>query len=156
MRYLLLLLGFIFTITSCVKKDNDVNIVDHNIENISKFTDLRSHRAGENCMNCHISGGNGKGYFSVAGTVYDSTKIAVFPNRLIRLYSENNATGTLISELQVDGKGNFFTTDTISFKNGLYPIVLTSEGNFISMNEKVYTGQCSKCHGVTTGNIWTK
>ena len=58
-------------------------------------------------------------------------------------------------EIQVDGKGNFYTTETIDFGEGLYTL---AEGNTNTehMNSKITSGQCNSCHGISTDRIWIK
>lgn len=114
-----------------------------------------SHKAGENCMSCHKSGGSGEGIFVVAGTVYNSNKTAVYPNATIRLYSGPNATGTLVGMVEVDGKGNFYTTESTDFGTGLYVSV---EGNTSTnhMISKVTDGACNSCHDDSSNRVWTE
>ena len=106
-------------------------------------------------MGCHASGGSGEGWFSVAGTVYDSLKTSTYPNATVRLFTGPNGTGNLELTVEVDALGNFYTTENIDFGNGLYTSV---EGNsdIIHMNSIVTTGQCNSCHGVSTDRIWTQ
>ena len=138
----------IITINACSKEGS-------NVTNISSVGLKRSHNMGQNCMNCHRSGGEGKGWFNVAGTIYDSSQNNLLPNSTVYLYTEANAGGKLKYTIQVDGKGNFYTTDPIDFGTGLYPVV--SGGNIINlMSTSITTGQCNSCHGVTTDKIWSK
>ena len=81
------------------------------VKNISSTHDDESHNMGQNCLNCHKSGGSGEGWFSLAGTVYDSLKTATLPNSTVKLYSGPNGTGSLIGIIEVDGLGNFYTTN---------------------------------------------
>ncbi|MBW6490622.1 MAG: hypothetical protein K0B15_05430 [Lentimicrobium sp.] len=64
-------------------------------------------------MSCHKSGGTGEGWFTVAGSVYDSTYASGFPNATVRLYTGPNGTGTLKATIQVDNYGNFYTPKTL-------------------------------------------
>ena len=66
-------------------------------------------------MSCHISGGRGEGWFTVAGSVYESLKMIPFSNANIRLYTGLDETGILIKIMEVDGKGNLFTAKNIDF-----------------------------------------
>lgn len=106
-------------------------------------------------MSCHVSGGSGKGWFTTAGTVYDSTQTSVYPNSTVKFYSGSNATGSLIAIIQVDQLGNFYTTENINYGDGLYVAVEGSEAS-INMISKVTSGQCNSCHGGSTDRIWTK
>ena len=149
-RGLNILMGLVIILIacqSCEKEENETKI--------SSFNDTESHKMGENCMNCHTSGGDGEGWFTVAGTVYDSSQTAIFPNASIKLYTAANAGGDLMATIQVDQNGNFYTTEAIDFGNGLYTFV---EGNFSNkhMNSAVVSGTCNSCHGGSIDPIWAK
>lgn len=58
-------------------------------------------------MICHVSGGSDKGWFTVAGTVYDSEQTSVYPNATVKLYTGSNGTGELVATLEVDEKATF-------------------------------------------------
>ena len=150
---LLVITLFAFTLTvnlfkSC-EKENE------NETKISTFNSDESHNSGQNCMDCHVSGESGEGWFTIAGTVYDSTLNSIYPNALVELYTGPNSTGTLITTIQVDALGNFYTTESVDLKEGLYPTVV---GNVEStyMAGAITSGQCNQCHGVSTDKIWTK
>ncbi|MGQ8336327.1 hypothetical protein ACUNWD_07225 [Sunxiuqinia sp. A32] len=121
---------------------------------ISSYNSDESHKAGENCMNCHKSGGPGEGRFSIAGTVFNESNTSILPGATIKLYSEANGDGELIATIQVDKKGNFYTTETIDFATGLYTLV---EGSTSTqhMNSSVTSGQCNSCHN-SNNRIWGK
>lgn len=121
---------------------------------ISSNGSLKSHNMGANCMNCHAQGGDGEGRFKVAGTVYDSLGTAPYPNATVQLYDQPNGTGTLAYTIEVDGKGNFYTTENIDFAKGLYPAVMGNVGARY-MQSSIPNGQCNSCHGSSTGKIWT-
>ena len=128
---------------------------NENETKISTYNSSKSHNAGQNCMNCHTKGGEGEGWFEVAGTVYDSQKANTYPNATVRLYSGPNGAGDLIVTLQVDELGNFYSTEGINFGGGLYPSVQGDvQTNY--MQSSIATGQCNSCHGNTTGRIWTE
>jgi hypothetical protein len=126
-----------------------------NKTNISDFDSNNSHKQGQNCMNFHKQNGNGKGWFTIAGTVYDSLKINTLKNITIKLYTGPNNTGTLVNTINADILGNFYTTNKIDFSAGLYTSV---QGQFQInyMNSKIINGKCNECHGVTVDKIWTK
>ncbi len=126
-----------------------------NVTNISKHNSNESHNEGQNCMSCHVKGGEGEGRFTVAGTVYDSLKVNTYPNAIIELYTGTNGTGTVQNTIEVDAKGNFYTTENIKFGNGLYPSVTGSTSSF-HMLSPLTSGQCNNCHGNTTNKIWIK
>jgi len=76
-----------FVILSC-EDENE------NATKISTYNDDESHKAGHNCMSCHTPGGEGEGWFEVAGTVYDSTLIDTYPNATVKFYSGPNGTSS--------------------------------------------------------------
>ncbi len=125
-----------------------------NETNISAFSSKKSHNMGQNCMSCHKNGGEGEGWFLAAGTVYDSLKTSTYPNATVKLFTGPNGTGTLKHTLQVDGLGNFYTTESIDFGTGLYPAV---EGkNYTKyMSSSTRNGQCNSCHGSSAEKIYT-
>ena len=113
-----------------------------------------SHNMGQNCMNCHKPGGGEAPVWKIAGTVYNEALTATNPNATIKLYTGPNGTGTLKVTLQVDAKGNFYTTGNVDFTGGLYPSVTGSTATN-SMSSPIETGACNSCHdGVTRSRIW--
>lgn len=135
---------------SCEKEEDEGNE-----KMTSSYNDTESHNMGQNCMNCHIQGGDGEGWFTVAGTVYDSLKTSTLPNSTVKLYSGPNGTGNFVATIEVDGLGNFYTTNSINFGNGLYT---SAAGNTTTkhMNTSIATGNCNSCHGASVDRIWTK
>ena len=107
-------------------------------------------------MQCHKSGEEGEGHFKVAGTVYDSTKNNVYPNATIKLFSAAIGGGDLIKTIEVDGNGNFYTTDKVKFKKDVYPSVTGVNGDVKYMSTPITKGNCNSCHGVTTNKLWVK
>ena len=128
---------------------------DENETKISSFTSNESHKAGENCMACHVSGGDGEGFFKVAGTVYNEQNTSVYPGATIKLYDGPNSTGTLVASIQVDENGNFYSTEDIDFSSGLYPSVVGSNSTE-HMPSATTTGACNSCHGGSVDKIWVK
>lgn len=126
---------------------------------ISRHGEMESHKAGSNCMDCHTPGRSGEGFFEVAGTVYttDPSPTTVFRNTTIEFYSDSNGSGTLVATIEVDGRGNFFTTESIDWGSGLYAVV--SSGNTepqykpYRLKDSDY-GACNRCHGNGTARIW--
>ncbi len=122
---------------------------------VSRHQSDESHNAGQNCISCHKEGGGGEGWFTAAATVYDSSFAQVYPNATIKLYSGPNGTGTLKHVIEVDAKGNFYTTEALDFGTGLYPAVEGATGtNYMSFS--ITTGECASCHGVSTNKIWAR
>lgn len=115
-----------------------------------------SHNAGQNCMNCHNPGGEGDGIWQIAGTVYNQTLAATNPNATVKLYTGPNGTGVLKYILNVDTKGNFYTSGNIDFTAaGLYPAVSGSTTTNY-MSTPIAMGACNSCHNsITTARIWT-
>ncbi len=125
------------------------------VENISTYESILSHNGGNNCMQCHTTGEEGEiaGVFTVAGTVYNSN-YNYFPNALVKLYTEQNANGTLVATIEVDKLGNFYTTQNIDFGTGLFPVVYGPTGNKYAMGSKITHGACGSCHNVVTNQIY--
>ncbi len=147
---LLLLLGLsTFIFQSCEKDEGK------NEKKISMYGGDESHNKGQNCMECHKSGGEGEGWFNVAGTVYDTALIATLKNTTIKLYTEANGGGQLKYTFEGDAKGNFYSTDDINFGDGLFPSVQGPTGTQY-MSTSVKTGACNSCHGATTDKLWSK
>lgn len=138
---------FVFVVfQACEENENETKI--------SSFDSSESHNMGKNCMECHKIGGSVEGWFTVAGTVYDDTKLTTLPNAIIKLTTGPNGTGDLVSSVEVDKKGNFYTTKSVDFGTGLYATVNGNSGSN-HMNAKVQSGQCNSCHGISTDRIWT-
>jgi len=125
--------------------DDDDNESGENETKISNHNGTESHRIGEDCVSCHLSGGSGEGWFSASGTVYKDDKATAYPNGTVKLYSETNQGGTLLKSIQVDGRGNFYTTESISFASGLYPVV-EYNGQTKAMSSSTTSGRCYTCH----------
>jgi hypothetical protein len=108
---------FIVSLVLCsCKKDSD----ESGETVISHYNDSKSHKDGQNCMSCHTSGGSGEGWFTLAGTIYDISKSNPYPNTTVKLSTGSNGTGSLVRTIEADGKGNYFTTESIDFGDGLY------------------------------------
>jgi hypothetical protein len=123
---------------------------------ISKHFETESHNNGRNCMDCHNSGGKGEIEWKVAGSCYDSNFTNPYANATIKFFTEPNGSGIEVATLEVDGKGNFYTTQPVSFGIGLYPQVIGTTGKKLSMNSTVKSGACGSCHNYTTCKIAVK
>lgn len=141
-------LGITMIFASSCEKENDGTETK-----ISSHGSTESHNAGQNCMTCHKSGGEGEGWFNLAGTVYQNSLTSIYPNATVRLYTGPDGTGTLKYTMQVDNYGNFYTTENIDFSTDLYPSV-TGNSTPKYMNSKITTGQCSSCHGASEDKLW--
>lgn len=137
---------FIMTV-SCDKEH------DENETKISKYNSSESHNAGENCMSCHKSGGEGEGWFNVAGTVYESSLSSIYPNSTITLTTEPNGAGNSVITIQGDARGNFYTTESVNFGTGLYVKLEGTSGEIMYMSSKISSGACSSCHGASTSRV---
>ena len=151
LTWLTIVLSITFLLVSCENEDDD----DGDEKMVSKYNEMESHKMGQNCMTCHKSGGEGEGWFNLAGTVYDSEKTLTYPNTTVKLYDTPNGGGSLIGTIEVDGLGNFYTTDNIDFENGLY-VSVTGDNTTEHMINPVITGQCNSCHGTSTDRIWAR
>jgi hypothetical protein len=123
---------------------------------ISKHSETESHNTGKNCMDCHKTKGPGEGDFLIAGSCYDSTFTNPYPNASINLYTEPGGAGQLIYTLEVDGNGNFYSTEAVSFLGGLYPTITGTSGNVHYMNGAITHGACNSCHNYTNCKICIK
>jgi len=150
-KVFLMMLVLMFSVLVSCENDGDEN--GGNKDMSSSFNENESHNAGQNCMSCHKSGGEGEGWFTVAGTVYNASKTAVYPNATVKLYTGPDGTGTLVKTIEVDGKGNFYTTADVNFGSGLYTTVTGTTGNVSKMGASITTGQCNSCHGSDIGKI---
>jgi cytochrome c553 len=121
-------------------------------DNISEQGDDDSHNMGQNCMQCHKLGGEGEGCFVVAGTVYDTLSTNTLTSGKIELFTGPDGTGNLVHTIQVDSKGNFYTTENFDI-TGLYPVLTGPSGNKSYMGSSLTSGQCNSCHGATTSRI---
>lgn len=121
-------------------------------DNVSQQGGDESHNRGQNCMQCHRLGGEGEGCFVVAGTVYDSLLTNTLSSGKIELYTDTSGTGNLVHTIQVDSKGNFYTTENFDI-TGLYPVLTGPSGNKSYMESPLTSGKCNSCHGVSIPRI---
>ncbi|WP_455219670.1 hypothetical protein [Kaarinaea lacus] len=143
---LLIVLLQLFLIIGCDSSEDDDDDGD---SRISLHNTSISHRAGQACLNCHSVGSSNEYQFRTAGTVYNLTETAVYPNTTIYLYTSANAAGNLVATIEVDALGNFYTTQNIDWgNNGLYPVVESSQGMRFMLSP-TSDGNCNGCH---TGN----
>jgi hypothetical protein len=146
-RFIVLSVIFIFTsadFISCKKKDKEGGG-----SKSSSYNDTSSHNVGSACLDCHNTGGANEFWFTIAGTVYKPDGTSLNPNSTVYLFSAANGTGNLILTLPVDGKGNFYTTSSLSFGSGLYPEVKSPSGATEFMQTPVTSGNCNSCHTST-------
>lgn len=113
--------------------------------NISASGGHESHNFGMDCMNCHKSGGEGEGCFSVAGSVNKMNTTLPVSSGFVKLFTQPNGGGSLKYTIPIDSKGNFYSTDNIEY-TGLYPVIVGSSGSQFSMSSSISTGACNTCH----------
>lgn len=123
---------------------------------VSQSFSSASHNTGKNCMECHKSGGDGAGWFTIAGSAYDSTQNKIYPNGTVQLATMPGNTGSIVKNIEIDSKGNFYSTESLDFGDGLYVSVLGTKGEQKYMNSKITQGACNMCHGNSTDKIWLK
>lgn len=105
-------------------------------------------------MSCHTSNGGGKGCFVVAGSAYSSDLKSAISSGTVELYTEANGKGTLKYTIDIDSRGNFYTTDNNTDYSGLWAAVKSSSGTTHYMSSALSSGSCNSCHGQSTSKIW--
>lgn len=123
-----------------------------NEENISSAGENDSHNKGQNCMQCHVAGGEGEGCFNVAGTLYKADLQSSQTGGVVELYTEPNGAGTLKYTIAIDSKGNFYSTAKIDY-TGLYPKVTSPSGASIYMSSPLSSGACNSCHSPSSSPL---
>jgi len=125
---------------------------DPNVNRVSEHGLTNSHtdeRRGTDCMSCHDS-------YTVAGTVFDLGLENYYADATVYLYDEPNGAGRLVETIEVDGNGNFYTTQSVNFGAGLYPVVVSADGNDTQyMPNSITGGACNSCHGVTALPVYS-
>lgn len=146
---LTIIVSIIFILSGCKKEDESGNTTM-----TSQHNETESHNNGKACQSCHASGGSGEGWFGIAGSAYTRDFASANANGTIFLYSGPNGTGNLIATIEVDGKGNFYTTGYAIPAAGVYAQIKGTSGNIQNMSTLVTSGNCNACHGVGTDKIW--
>ena len=113
-----------------------------NEQSASTWGDDESHYFGNNCMDCHYTEGRGEGWFTVAGSASGSNHGAT-----VEITSGPQGTGDLIRSVEIDALGNFYTTQSTDFKEGVYVGLRSPNGNIEYMDGYILNGQCNLCHG---------
>ena len=139
-------------LTSCEKEGGEGG-EGSNEAKLSSNGSSESHNMGQNCMDCHQKGGGGEGWFTVAGTIYNEANNSTVPNGLVELYTGPNGTGSLAYTVEVDSRGNFYSTEKVNYGGGLYPVTVKGQSRRY-MPDPVSNGQCNSCHGDSTHKIW--
>ncbi|MFW5974969.1 MAG: hypothetical protein ACOCQ6_02065 [Bacteroidota bacterium] len=120
---------------------------------ISLNGDTGSHKPGSNCMECH--NGTESVIFSISGTVFQEDLRNTAPDGKILLYTEPEGNGNLVETIEVDGLGNFYSTEKIDFTQPIYPAAESRTGNRKFMPQTA-TGSCNSCHSNTEEVIWVE
>ncbi len=138
----------------CRKKNKEGQYSDSQQPTVISSASATSHYSGSNCMSCH--NGTDAFAFSIAGTLYDSTKTNVYAGGTVEIYSGANGQGTLIVSLVSDKNGNFYTTEQVNLSSGVYPSVKNMHGMMMHMPQPTTSGACNSCHtqGGTAPPIW--
>lgn len=117
------------------------------VELISQHGDAISHAVGDNCMRCHQERGPGPGRFTAAGTLHDE-RGEPHPDGIVELRTLPDGMGDLVARIEVDGLGNFYTTEALPLpETSLYPTVYSSDGarkNFMPFPTS--SAACNVCH----------
>ena len=87
-----------------------------------------------------------------AGSVENSALTAQATGGQVEFYTEANGGGTLKYTIQIDGKGNFYSTEAMTL-TGLYPAIKNANGTMY-MGSSLSTGACNTCHGNSTGAFY--
>lgn len=144
------------------------------VANVSKSGERRSHNVGRNCLGCHQEKGPGKGRFVLAGTLYGPDGVPL-PDVKLKLfaraegpdggrpgYGEPAIFKDEVRTIEVDAKGNFFTTEALPasypasalypqffLADGVTPLKRTDTGAAAQMGAGVTTGGCNFCHSAS-------
>jgi hypothetical protein len=117
------------------------------IDLVSRHGDAISHAAGDNCMRCHQERGPGPGRFTAAGTLHDEDG-EPHPDGVVELRTAPDGMGELVARIEVDGLGNFYTTEPLPLPDtSLFPTVYSSDGarkNFMPFPTS--SAACNVCH----------
>jgi len=133
-------------VTTTLISSCDKAFIPENETTISDFSEDESHYFGQNCMNCHHSAGPGEGWFSLAGSVGGNNN-----NAIIELFYDT--TTPPIHQIEVDKKGNFYTTNKIDYHTPFTVGVRNKNNDIKYMESKITVGQCNLCHGATTSTL---
>lgn len=113
----------------------------------SRHGDAISHNLGQNCMQCHQAFGPGRGRFSAAGTLYDADG-EPHPDGTIELRTAPAGAGELVLRIEVDGLGNFYTTEALPLPDmPLFPTLYSASADAMNfMPFPTRSGACNVCH----------
>lgn len=119
-----------------------------NVENVSHAGEARSHNAGENCMHCHQPHGAGRGLFTVAGTLYGPDGRPFAGGAQVLVTTEPFGAGDVLTTVEVDDLGNFFTTAELPLPDQpIAPFATSADGTLsVGMPFPTLSGACNVCH----------
>lgn len=130
---------FLLLLNSCDDDQGNTPLIDVSTAN------GESHRAGENCLQCHNKPNRGTPVYVTAGTVYDrQTPQQPYPGTTINLYSDA-AGNDLLESIAVDQSGNFYSSNPIDYNGTIYAEVVSNLGAIMKLNPAPH-GDCNKCH----------
>ena len=116
-------------------------------EDISGLNGVPSMDPGQNCMQCHVAGGQASGrQWTVAGTVFPSPTSpgdGGLPNAEVLI--EDSASPPKALTLITDEVGNFYTGETFT---GAVRVAVQYQGQRYQMQEAPPTGACNLCHNI--------
>lgn len=121
---------------------------------ISTHGSMAGRSMKDDCMQCHLPGAT-EGAFSVAGTVFRGNGTTRDPNGTVYLFAKPNAYDTkdsIITTIEVDGNGNFYSTHPYDLSAGFYPAVISGD-TLHHMQSMTNVGSCNSCHGVSQAPI---
>ena len=124
--------------------------------NVSSAGSTSGKSMSGDCMSCHKSSGDATGTFTVAGIAYDSISSNALVNCVVKLYTQPNGAGTLRATIYGNAVGRFYTTNSVDFSGGVYPVVTNAAGKTKYMGMSITQGSCNSCHGSSQGPIYVK
>ena len=68
----------------------------------------------------------------------------IYPNITVRIYHTEKMEQS-VERIEVDGKGNFYTTTPVDWEAGLW-VSVTSDSESRKMPQAVTDGSCNNCH----------
>ncbi|MEI7661811.1 MAG: hypothetical protein WCK34_06430 [Bacteroidota bacterium] len=138
----------IMAVAGCKKNDGGNKTAS------SSHNSTASKKMGGVCQNCHVSGGSGPGWWTVAGTVYTEDLKAFAPNGTIQFFSANLTDTIPVATLEIDQNGNFYSSSLVLPVSGVYPQITGTSGNIVMMPQLCTSGNCNYCHGISCAKIW--
>jgi hypothetical protein len=120
----------------------------------SNSTTVTGHNVGQNCLTCHVSGGqSSENVFTLGGTIFkDAAGNTISPGTVVDFFSGPNGTGTLLFSLVADSSGNIHSSQAINFTAGIYPAIVMPGGTMRYMPQVAKQGSCNStgCHDINT------